>query len=249
MFGGGSSTLDGDVAKEDPDGAALCHSSAAIAEPIAPPAPVTIDAFLQRLSADVAPVAGFVNCAAVFNEEPFEHIGWDSWKRTLFTNLIGPYRLTVGCARAMRPGSSIVNITSVEAFHVLSTGRLSSAHYAASKGALQTLTQSLAVDLAPHGIRVNAVAPGFVDTAINPAMRGDAKRRRLIEAQVPLGERFASPAEVAGPVCFLLSDDARYVTGQTVTVDGGLTLGTIRPGPSADPPLRGPGRRAGTTDN
>jgi 3-oxoacyl-[acyl-carrier protein] reductase len=189
--------------------------------------PASIDAAAARI-AELGPVAGIVHAAGVFGPSSFPDIPWEEWQQALSVHVAGAYRLTTGCLAALRPGSSVVHITSVEAFHVLSTSGATSAQYAASKGGLQMLTRSLAADLGPRGMRVNAVAPGYVLTTMNEAVFADPERRALIEDRIPLGWRLGTPAEIAGPVCFLLSDDAAYVTGQTLTVDGGLTLGTLR---------------------
>jgi NAD(P)-dependent dehydrogenase (short-subunit alcohol dehydrogenase family) len=111
---------------------------------------------------------------------------------------------------------------------VLSTAGATTPHYAASKGGLQMLTRTLAADLAPQGVRVNSVAPGYIATPMNAEILSDPDRRSFIEDRVPLGWRVGTPEDVIGPVMFLLSDAARYVTGTTIVVDGGLTLGTIR---------------------
>jgi NAD(P)-dependent dehydrogenase (short-subunit alcohol dehydrogenase family) len=189
--------------------------------------PASIDAAAARI-AELGPVAGIVHAAGVFGPSSFPDIPWEEWQQALSVHVAGAYRLTTGCLAALRPGSSVVHITSVEAFHVLSTSGATSAQYAASKGGLQMLTRSLAADLGPRGMRVNAVAPGYVLTTMNEAVFADPERRALIEDRIPLGWRLGTPAEIAGPVCFLLSDDAAYVTGQTLAVDGGLTLGTLR---------------------
>ncbi len=189
--------------------------------------PASIDAAAARI-AELGPVAGIVHAAGVFGPSSFPDIPWEEWQQALSVHVAGAYRLTTACLESLRAGSSIVHITSVEAFHVLSTSGATSAQYAASKGGLQMLTRSLAADLGPRGVRVNAVAPGYVLTTMNEAVFADPERRALIEDRIPLGWRLGVPEEIAGPVCFLLSEDAAYVTGQTLAVDGGLTLGTLR---------------------
>jgi NAD(P)-dependent dehydrogenase (short-subunit alcohol dehydrogenase family) len=169
-----------------------------------------------------------VHCAAVFGQSSFPDITWQEWQQTLAVNLVSAYRLDVGCMDLMARGGAIVHVTSVEAFHVLNTGGGATADYAASKGGLQMLTKALASDLAPRGIRVNAVAPGYIGTPINEAVLASDERRGFIEERIPLEGRIGTPQDIAGPVTFLLSHDAGYVTGATLVADGGLTLGLIR---------------------
>jgi 3-oxoacyl-[acyl-carrier protein] reductase len=188
----------------------------------------SIDDLVARQRAAGTRVAGIVNCAAVFGSASFPDIGGAAWERTLSVNLVGPYALTVAALGLMDRGASIVNLTSVEAFHVLNTGGGSTTDYAASKGGLQMLTKAIASDLAPRGIRVNAVAPGYIATPMNASILDAGERRRFIEERIPLEGRIGRPADVAAPVAFLLSNDAAYVTGTTLVVDGGLTLGTTR---------------------
>jgi NAD(P)-dependent dehydrogenase (short-subunit alcohol dehydrogenase family) len=190
--------------------------------------PDAIDALAVRLQADGERLSGLVNAAAVFGSATFADVGWEEWSRTLSINLSGAFRMTTALLPLLEPGAGIVNVTSVEAFHVLSTGGATTPHYAASKGGLQMLTRTLAADLGPRGIRVNAVAPGYIGTPMNAEVLADPDRRAFIEDRIPLGWRVGTPEEVAGPVAFLLSHEARYITGVTIVVDGGLTLGTIR---------------------
>jgi NAD(P)-dependent dehydrogenase (short-subunit alcohol dehydrogenase family) len=190
--------------------------------------PDAIDRFGERLAEDGVRVAGIVHAAAVFGSSSFPDVGWDEWSKTLSINLVGANRLTMALLPCLADGASIVALTSVEGFHVLSTAGATTPHYAASKGGLQMLTRTLAADLAPRGVRVNAVAPGYIATTMNAEILADPDRRRFIEDRVPLGWRVGTPEDVVGPVTFLLSDAARYVTGTTIVVDGGLTLGTVR---------------------
>lgn len=190
--------------------------------------PASIEDLVRRLRADGRPIAGIVNCAAVFGAATFPDIGREAFRRTLSVNLAGPFDLVVASVELMDRGASIVNVTSVEAFHVLNTGRGSNTDYAASKGGLQMLTRAIATDLGPRGIRVNAVAPGYIATRMTAGSLGPDERRRFVEERIPLEGRIGEPGDVTGPVAFLLSRDARYVTGTTLVVDGGLTLGTTR---------------------
>jgi NAD(P)-dependent dehydrogenase (short-subunit alcohol dehydrogenase family) len=188
--------------------------------------PDAIDAFVASLAG--RPLAGLVHAAGIFSAASFPEVSWEEWGRSLEINLAGAYRLDEKLAGAFAADGSIVHVTSVEAFHVLSSGGATTPHYAASKGGLQMLTRSLAADLGPRGVRVNAVAPGYIETPINAAVLAEGDRRAFIEDRVPLRWSLGRPEQVAGPVVFLLSRDASYVTGTTLVVDGGLTLGTIR---------------------
>jgi glucose 1-dehydrogenase len=116
-------------------------------------------------------------------------------------------------------GGAIVAITSVH--DRMPWERFS--HYCASKGGSKLFVESIAKELAPHGIRVNAVAPGAIATPINERILRDEEARRHVEAQIPMG-RMGEPDEVARAVAWLASDAASYVTGATLLVDGGMTL-------------------------
>lgn len=142
----------------------------------------------------------------------------ERWRRTLEINLDGLFLATREAARRLRDDGRIVLVSSTagqrgEAYH---------GDYAASKGAVISLVKGLCVELAPRGITVNAVAPGWVDTEMAaPAFAGAARQR--IEAGIPLG-RVASDRDVAGPILFLCSGLARHVTGEILNVNGGSVL-------------------------
>jgi NAD(P)-dependent dehydrogenase (short-subunit alcohol dehydrogenase family) len=145
----------------------------------------------------------------------------DAWRQTLAVNLEAPFRLTQLLAREWVPrtiAGAVVNIASI-AGHVHFPLH---AAYSISKAGLRALTAALALELAPHGIRVNAVAPGHVHTAMSLVARDPrALAERLRE--IPLA-RLATPEDIASVVVYLASPRAAYITGQTVTVDGGYTL-------------------------
>jgi NAD(P)-dependent dehydrogenase (short-subunit alcohol dehydrogenase family) len=137
----------------------------------------------------------------------------------LAVNVRAPLLLTAAVVPSMsaRRRGSIINLSSVSAL----VGTPRRAAYAASKGALDAATRSLAIELGPHGIRVNSVAPGVVDTALwskNKAIPGVIES---IEGQTPL-RRWAAPEDIADVIVFLASDAARFITGETISVDGGM---------------------------
>lgn len=140
-----------------------------------------------------------------------------SWRRQIDVNLEGVFNVTHAFVTQLKASrGAIVNLASIASF----TAGTSAPGYIVSKGAIRSLTQVLARDLAPHGIRVNAIAPGVMDTIMTAAKRADAAQMSSYLQRVPLG-RTGSPEEVVGPVVFLVSPWASYITGAILPVDGG----------------------------
>jgi glucose 1-dehydrogenase len=163
-----------------------------------------------------------VNNAGIQISRPTEELSSDDFDRVLAVNLRGAFM----CAReairhflaAGKPGS-IVNISSVHQL-IPKPGYVG---YSASKGGMQNLTRTLALEYAGRGIRVNGIGPGATVTPINRAWIEDPEKRRQVEEHIPM-KRAGDADEMAGVTAFLSSDDAAYITGQTIFVDGGLTL-------------------------
>ena len=161
--------------------------------------------------------------AGIAHRLDFLKVDAETWDRVIAVNLTGMFHVGQAAARQMfkqGDGGSIINVTS----HLAEVARPERAAYVASKGGARSLTHAMAVDLAAHGIRVNAIAPGPTLTGLTRANYTDPEARRATEALIPLG-RLGQPDDLVGAVLFLASDEACWVTGSTVTVDGGyLTI-------------------------
>jgi glucose 1-dehydrogenase len=160
-----------------------------------------------------------LECAGVSHGRTFLELDNSEWERVIAVNLTGMFHLGQAAARQMvrqGGGGSIINVTS----QLAEVARPERAAYIASKGGGRSLTQAMALDLAPHHIRVNAIAPGPTLTGLTRASYADPERRRTTIAQIPLG-RLGDPQDLVGAILFLASDESRWVTGSTVTVDGG----------------------------
>jgi 3-oxoacyl-[acyl-carrier protein] reductase len=163
-----------------------------------------------------------VNNAGVIQDDLFIRLEPEGWKRVLETNLGGTYNFCRAVAYPMmrQRRGRIINISSIAAEHV-NPGQT---NYAASKGAINAFTRALAVELASRNVTVNAVAPGFIETDMSEAIRN--KGGDLIKKMIPM-RRLGQPADIARVVVFLAGPDSDYITGQIITVDGGLSLGAV----------------------
>jgi len=160
-----------------------------------------------------------VNNAGVTRDDLIMRMSEDAWREVLETNLFGAFWMTKAVTRPMLKARAgrIVNITSVSG----QAGQMGQANYSSAKAGLIGLTKATARELASRGITVNAVAPGFVLTELTKDLP-EALQTELI-ARTPLG-RFGTVEEIADSVAFLVSDEARYITGQVLAVDGGLVM-------------------------
>jgi NAD(P)-dependent dehydrogenase (short-subunit alcohol dehydrogenase family) len=174
-------------------------------------------AAVNAFAAGIESLAVLVNAAGVLRR-PDEYQA-DVFADVLDINLVGGMRLATACRPALaRAKGAIINVASMYSFF----GAPHAPAYAASKGGVVALTKSLAVAWAKDGIRVNAIAPGWIRTPLTVAARADEPRNRAIVERTPMG-RWGEPDELVGPVLFLASDAARFVTGVVLPVDGGYS--------------------------
>jgi NAD(P)-dependent dehydrogenase (short-subunit alcohol dehydrogenase family) len=166
----------------------------------------------------VGPIRILVNNAGVFLRGNLVAAdGRDRWDRTMAVNVQGPFNVTMAFIDQLKlTRGTIVNIASINSY----VAQAGSGAYPVSKGALAQFTRALASELAPDGVRVNALAPGLIVTAMTEPTRADPKRLEAFLAHVPM-KRAGEPEELAGPVVFLCSDAASYITGAILPVDGG----------------------------
>jgi NAD(P)-dependent dehydrogenase (short-subunit alcohol dehydrogenase family) len=172
-----------------------------------------VDAFgtgLDRLDVLIN-AAGVIRRAEEFDPAVFAEV--------VDINLIGAMRLSTACKPALaKAGGAVINIASMLAFF----GGGHAPAYSASKGGVVQLTKSLAIAWAKDNIRVNAIAPGWIDTPMTKALQGDPVRNRAVLDRTPMA-RWGTPADLVGPALFLASDAARFVTGAVLPVDGGYS--------------------------
>jgi NAD(P)-dependent dehydrogenase (short-subunit alcohol dehydrogenase family) len=181
----------------------------------------TLKAAVKRSRTEVGPIGGLVHAAGIGGAVPVTSIDDVSWDEVLDVNLRAGATLTRALHESLleaNPGSAIVYISSIEGY----VGHAFLPAYCASKAGLLGLTRSVCALLGPDGIRVNSICPGAVETPLlAPLLEMPGAREDLI-ARTPLG-RLALPADIASVVRFLLSDDAAYITGASLVVDGGMT--------------------------
>lgn len=174
---------------------------------------------IDRTVAEFGSLDILVNNAGIARDGLVVRMSDEDWNDVMATNLTGAFVMTRAAAKHMmraRSGS-IINISSVVGL----VGNAGQANYAAAKAGLIGLTKSVARELAPRNVRVNAIAPGFIETAMTAVLPESVREEALAKIAM---KRFGTPEDVAAAVAFLASDEARYITGQVLAVDGGMTF-------------------------
>jgi NAD(P)-dependent dehydrogenase (short-subunit alcohol dehydrogenase family) len=183
--------------------------------------PASCADFAKFVESEHGTLHGLVNNAAIFSTiamKPFWEIPVEEWDRLMAVNLRGPFLLTSALLPSLRVSgnASVVNVASDAVW----LGRKGYLHYVASKGGVSGMTMSMSHELGDDGIRVNAISPGPTYTEVPRGTVSDAQKQAMRDAQAL--HRDAGPDDMVGVVSFLLSDDSRFVTGQTISVSGGL---------------------------
>tara|TARA_E500000318_G_scaffold49909_1_gene46763 strand:+ start:559 stop:1329 length:771 start_codon:yes stop_codon:yes gene_type:complete len=182
--------------------------------------PASVAAAIENVEAALGPLDVLVNNAGIAVQKPFLEMSPEDYDQVLDTNLKGCFLVAQAAARQMKGsgGGSIINITSVLGTEVI--GALST--YCASKGGLLQLNRAMALELSRYGIRVNAIAPGYIETPINSGFFKTEPGQKMVKT-IPQ-RRLGQPEDLDGALLLLASDQGAYMTGSVVTVDGGFVL-------------------------
>lgn len=178
-----------------------------------------VEAAIGRIQEDLGTPSVLVNNAGVTRDNLMLRLKDEDWDRVLDVNLKGAFNCIKAVSRSMMKAryGRIVNVTSVVGLH----GQAGQTNYAASKAGLVGLTKAVAKELGSRGITCNAIAPGFIETEMTGSLPAEFKERAIKDA--PAG-RLGTPADIAPAVLFFAGEEAGYITGQTLTIDGGLFL-------------------------
>ena len=180
-----------------------------------------IDAVFDAVIKQYKKIDILVNNAGIFRPKPALELTEQEWQKTIDVNLKGCFLCAQRAAKEMagQKYGRIINIASIASGQV-GVGFAGSAHYSASKGGITAMTETMALEWGPLGITVNAIGPGAIDTPMVAGIKSAPEALKAITSRVPLG-RMGQPEEIAAAVVFLASDEASYVTGATLFVDGG----------------------------
>ena len=183
--------------------------------------PAHVRAMVDRVVETFGRIDILVNNAGVISRAPFLELSEREWDRIHQVDLKGAFLVSQAVARRMveRGGGAIINMSSISAH----AAQKNISHYTAAKAGVSALTRAMALELAGHGIRVNALEPGTLETDINRTRLSDPDERARVMERVPLG-RLGSPEDLVGAAIFLASDESAFATGCALRIDGGRTL-------------------------